>query len=348
MRQLIAFLIPLLLAAQPLPAGGADLYPLLATEVIVPGGELSESAQVLQMLRAAFRKSTGKDMSLDFAPGRAGATAWIRAAANPLDGYHLAGLVMPDFVIRSLAPDAGFSRSDLRGIMFFAKAPLAIFVPDQSPIMNLEDLIRQAGENPERVMISGSGSSSAAELANLRFNRQAGVRTKYMGFMDSAAALDAARRGTALAAWAAGTRSARMDGLRPLALAGAERSRIWPDTPTFTELDRALEEYLYFGLAAPAALPARVLERVTKAVAAAANSPDFTAGLLEAGYSPTPELGTDFSALQTETTAKYRDLMRDYGMPMDRPKLTPPTDSPPQIPDFKLPEAVPGQTKDVH
>jgi tripartite-type tricarboxylate transporter receptor subunit TctC len=76
-------------------------------------------------------------------------------------------------------------------------------------------------------------------------------------------------------------------GARALAVAGTERLAALPDTPTTTEA--GLPEYKvagWFALAAPAATPRPILERLNKELAEALKDPAVRQGFAKAGAAP--------------------------------------------------------------
>ena len=84
--------------------------------------------------------------------------------------------------------------------------------------------------------------------------------------------------------------------LRLLAVSGDARSRTVPEVPALTEVVQGVFGGAWFGIAAPARLPAKITLRLQTEVQAIVNSPDIQARLGELGMTPLTLVGGDFLA----------------------------------------------------
>jgi tripartite-type tricarboxylate transporter receptor subunit TctC len=74
---------------------------------------------------------------------------------------------------------------------------------------------------------------------------------------------------------------------RVLAVAGAQRSPLAPEAPTFRELGYPIEASAWYALFAPAGTPKDIIEKQAKAAVDAVRSPDMREKLDQMGLEPT-------------------------------------------------------------
>jgi tripartite-type tricarboxylate transporter receptor subunit TctC len=106
--------------------------------------------------------------------------------------------------------------------------------------------------------------------------------------------------------------------LRALAISSKQRSSLIPDVPTFAEAK--YPEYdmrAWFGLTAPAGLPAPVLKRLNEASVKAVQTQAFREFFAKNGASPVGSTPAEFASyLKTEQT-RWRALIIDANIKME-------------------------------
>jgi tripartite-type tricarboxylate transporter receptor subunit TctC len=91
-----------------------------------------------------------------------------------------------------------------------------------------------------------------------------------------------------------------------VAMASAQRHPSFPDVPTFREQGFDLASDSWFGLSAPAGLPAPIAERINRETRAFISTPEVRARFAELGGTPgdlTPEGYTEFVRREVATWA---------------------------------------------
>jgi tripartite-type tricarboxylate transporter receptor subunit TctC len=95
--------------------------------------------------------------------------------------------------------------------------------------------------------------------------------------------------------------------LLALGVVGSKRSSALPDVPTMVEAGVKLEEATWFGMWAPAGIPAGVKDKLAKDVARTVFSPDVSEQLTKLGAEPmsmTPEEFERFVRNEMEAAAR--------------------------------------------
>ena len=98
--------------------------------------------------------------------------------------------------------------------------------------------------------------------------------------------------------------------LRILGVTSEERLKSMPDTPTFKEQGVNLVASNWFGVIAPAGLPADVLETLNKAVNDALNDPDYRKIVESQGAEVVGGTPDAFSAFAKEETNRWTALIK--------------------------------------
>ena len=169
----------------------AQGFPSKPINYILPfnaGGESDISARFQQ---SVFKQVAGVEVVIQYMAGAGGAQAWSQLNSMPNDGYTMMGINLPHTVLQPLQKEVGYQTDDLTPINYFHYTPDAIFVVKDSPFKTLKDLIDYAKKNPGMVTMSGSGSNSSNNLAQVRFDELAGIKTTYIPFSGTGPAVTA-------------------------------------------------------------------------------------------------------------------------------------------------------------
>jgi tripartite-type tricarboxylate transporter receptor subunit TctC len=98
--------------------------------------------------------------------------------------------------------------------------------------------------------------------------------------------------------------------VRPLAITSATRSEALPDVPTVSEFVPGYEASFWFGLGAPKATPAEIVDKLNKKVNAALDDPKMKARLADLGGVTLPGSPAEFGKLIAEETEKWGKVIR--------------------------------------
>jgi tripartite-type tricarboxylate transporter receptor subunit TctC len=106
--------------------------------------------------------------------------------------------------------------------------------------------------------------------------------------------------------------------LRALALAGAKRSHLLPETRTFIESGFAgFRVESWYGIVAPAKTPQPIIARLQAEIAAAVNGPPIRERLVSMGTDPLNESSAQFAAMLREETGRYARVIKSSGITLD-------------------------------
>ena len=291
--------LPLLAALPAAPAlAQGERYPNRTITFIVPyppGGSSDNSARpVAQKLGEVL----GQSVVIENRGGAGGSLgAAVVAGAKP-DGYTLAGV--PD---RGADHQPAHDGLALRSARAFAPVSMLAFgdgvvaMHPSVPARSIPELIAHAKASPTPLRFGSAGNGTITQMTGELFAEAAGIRLEHVPYRGSAPALTDLLAGRVHLQFDPIAIPAIKDGrLIGLAISGDQRSAELPQLPTLKELGLAGDQGLSFhGLAAPAGVPAEVMERLTAALKQVLAMPEVARAMAPVGLRPNFEAGEAFA-----------------------------------------------------
>jgi len=214
---------------------------------------------------------------------------------------------------------------DFTPITGVARVPnVLVMSPDVAArlgIAGVVDLVAYAKKNPGKLNYGSGGTGSAGHLAGEMFKAQAGVymvHIPYAGGNPAQLALLAGQVDLNFDNLAAASANIKAGKLKALAVTTAARSSAMPDVPTIAEAGAKLglarfDIDTWFGIFAPAHLPAETAARLNKAFVDALASAEVRARLASLYAEPMPMAPERFAAFVKGELAKYEPLVKASG-----------------------------------
>ena len=311
-----------LVAALP-RAGFAQAKPLRFIVPYPPGGPLDIVARSLA-------EKTKESLGVVIVENRAGAGGNIgadAAAKAAADGTTIVmGAVathainpwlyakMPYDPIRDFTPITGVAR--VPNVLVMSPEVAA-----RLGIAGVADLVAYAKKNPGKLNYGSGGTGSAGHLAGEMFKAQAGVymvHIPYAGGNPAQLALLAGQVDLNFDNLAAASANIKAGKLKALAVTTTARSSAMPDVPTIAEAGAKLglsrfDIDTWFGIFAPAHLPAETTARLNKAFVDALASAEVRARLANLYAEPIPMAPERFATFVKGELAKYEPLVKASG-----------------------------------
>lgn len=299
----------------PVMAESTDTYPSKDVRYIIPFGPGGESDISARLQQQYFQEITGQQLVIQYMAGGGGAVGWSQLNGMDSDGHTIMGTNLPHIILQPMSQDPGYKTQDLESFFFFHYSPDALIVRNDSPFQTLEDFIEAAKEAPGSITVSGSGTQSANDIADRRFESLADIKTTYIPFKGTGASVTALLGGQVMAEWAYTTTAANhSDKVRMLAVASERRHPLFPDVPTFQELGYDMTGGAYRGMAVPKDTPQDVTMKLSNIFSQINANPEFRQKMQELGFVlidvPYPGV-EDFMAQQQQA---YEQVARNMGI----------------------------------
>jgi tripartite-type tricarboxylate transporter receptor subunit TctC len=258
--------------------------------LLLPDGEQSPVYRLYELSAKAFKEELFLDLKPVVQAGRGGSRALNGLLEAKDDGCFLGVLQFPSFVFLGNLRDRLYDDAAITPAAVAASVPNALWVAESGPLHTLDDFIAaaraEAGKGDVRLVAAGVGSYTDQHLATLQLERAAGISLEYLPLLGAAECAEAVRTGKAAACWGYAVPAAMTPGLRPLAVAAARRSSLWPETPTFQETGRSVLNAAWFGLGIRASASESVHAKCAESLTRVMRNATLRAGMAALGFTP--------------------------------------------------------------
>ncbi|MES2189754.1 MAG: tripartite tricarboxylate transporter substrate binding protein [Pseudomonadota bacterium] len=301
------------LPMMPLMAAAQGAYPSKPVTIVVgysAGGGVDAMARILAEKLPSI---IGQPVIVENRPsvGAIVGTSYV-AKAKP-DGYTLLmGAPGPIIFNHAVYAKLPYAPQDLTPISFVSDSPLILIVNANNPAKNVQELVAQSKQNPDK---SNYGASSASfQLITELFKKKTGgqfTHIPYKGANDAVTAVMAGDITMALADSGPASVGLQSGRVKALAVTSAQRMKDYPNVPTLAELGIDLKVSLWIGLLAPAGIPADVLKTLQDAVAKAVAMPDVQKRMTTMSVIPMSNTSEEFAKVIASEIPVWKQLALD-------------------------------------
>jgi tripartite-type tricarboxylate transporter receptor subunit TctC len=185
------------------------------------------------------------------------------------------------------------------------------------PSKTVPEFIAYAKANPGKINMASGGVGSAHHVNGELFKMMAGVNLVHLPYRGAGPALIDLLAGQVQVMFAFMSSSieyVRAGKLCALAVTTATRSDALPEIPTVGEFVPGYEASGWFGVGAPKATPAEIVDRLNKEINAGLADPKMKARLADLGGTPLVGSPADFGKLIAEETEKWGKVVKFAGI----------------------------------
>jgi tripartite-type tricarboxylate transporter receptor subunit TctC len=272
----------------------AENYPDRPIRFVVPFPAGGSSDAVARAMQPALEKILGQSVVVENragAGGMLGVDAVAKAAPDG-DTIGLAGAGALGVNIGERTKRPYDPVKDLAPISRAAESPFILVANPALKANTLDDVIKLAKAEPQRVSIGHGGNGTAMHLAALMLVTMADVKVNLVPYRGTAPAVTDTIAGHVPLAIADPPPSMGAIGegkLKAIAVSSKQRFAMFPDVPTFDELGlRGFELTAWLGIVAPGATPRDIVTKLNAAVVAALKDPEVGRRIRTFGMEPTP------------------------------------------------------------
>ncbi len=294
-------------------------YPTKPITIVVPHAAGGAVDGVARTLAERLSEDLKQPVVVDNRPGASGLIGGATVVRSAPDGYTL----YFNASIHAAAPLLYKSQAqfdpvkDFTPIGMVAEGALIFSVNPQVPANTVQDLINVVSASPTKYSFTTSGYGSAGHLGIAQFAAETGLAAKgvpivlYRGAAPALQDLIGGQVHAMMDPFLSSLPYVQSGRLRAIAQTGRTRSPLLPDVPTMQEAGlRGFDFYSWYGLWAPAKLPAPVLKTLETSTARAVQSAPFKNKLNSLGFEAVFRNSADFSKYIAEETTKYQAIIQ--------------------------------------
>ncbi len=281
-----------------------------------PGGPTDFIAR---LVAAGLGAALGQNVVVE---NRAGANAVVatEAVAHALaDGHTLLCAANNHVMNPAVYPRLPYDPiADFAAVGIIATSPSVFYAGAQQPFRSVADVVAVAKARPGQLGYATTGNGGNGHFGGETFRRAADIQITHVPYRGAAPAIQDVVAGLVPLTFGTlvGTIGAYRAGqLRPLAVFGPARAPELPDTPTFAELGLELPDSgVWYGMLAPAAVPADRVQRIAAALEALLRQPEVRQRLATQASIAAFEGPAEFAARLRAELPVWTAVAREAGM----------------------------------
>ena len=292
----------------------AEAYPTRPVRLIVPIAPAGAADILARLMGQWLSKRLGQPFIIDNRPGagnNVGTEAVVRA---PADGYTLLLCSVVNATNAAIYDKLNFNFiRDIAPVAGVLRGPYAMVVNPSVLPKSVPEFIAYAKANPRKLNMASAGTGTGGHIAGELFKMMAGVDMVHVPYRGGGPAFNDLLGGQVQVMFATTVGSIghiKAGRLRALAVTAATRSDALPDIPTVAEFVLDYEASNWFGVCAPKATPAEIIDKLNKEINAGLSDPKIKARLADLGGTPLVASPADFGRLIADETEKWGKVIR--------------------------------------
>ena len=301
--------------ADPAFAQAPAAWPVKPVRMVVNFAAGGSTDVIARSMATKLSETLGQQVVVDNRVGVGGNVGLEAVAKSAPDGYTLLhssdGTILINPYLYKMAVDVG---RDLDPVAPTAKAAIFFVVRPGLPVKNLADFVAYARANPGKLNYGSAGNGTLQHIAAEMMMKTANIRVTHVPYKGSQAALVDLLGGQIDFTFDLGGAipHIKSEKVRLLAVPGASRSPIFPETPTMAEAGTPVDITWMSGVYAPAGTPRDIVVRLNREIGRIMHTPEtraiLTSMAAEAVAPMSPEV---FAAHQQKARERFGAVVRD-------------------------------------
>jgi len=301
----------------------AQAFPTRPIRYIVPVAAGGGSDLVARTTTEAWSRALGQGFVVDNIGGGGGAIACQTTAKAAPDGYTL----LQGYVATHGTSPATRSKlpydpiRDFTPVGMIGATPNVLVVNAALPVNTVAEFVAHVKRTPAGLSYGSAGQGSLTHLTMELFKQQAGAFIVHLPYRGIAPAFNDLLGGQTQAMFpglAAALPHIRSGRVRALAVTGTQRHALLKDVPTMIEAGfKGFDAVQWYGVVAPAGLPASVLKTLNDTLASTLAAPQLADKLAAEAVQPTPMTPDVFATFIRDDIARWTKLARDRKIELD-------------------------------
>jgi tripartite-type tricarboxylate transporter receptor subunit TctC len=306
-------------AAFPLPSF-AQSYPSKPVRYVVPFPAGASPDLIARLVTERFSRMWGQQVFVENRVGAGGTVGAAYAAKAPPDGYTLFQCnIASSAIAESLYAKMPYDQQrDFAPISLIGTSASVLVVHPALPTRTVRDFIAYARANPGKLSYGTSAPGTSPQLVMELLKLTAKVNVVHVSYKGAPQALSDVIGGQIPCSMqtAPGVLPAVQSGrVRALAVTSLKRIPQLPSVPTFNEtVFPGLEVTSWYGLCAPAATPAAILDKVHADLTTVLRTPEIQQRFTDMVLDAAPTSRDEFARFIRAEIARWAKVIKDAGI----------------------------------
>jgi tripartite-type tricarboxylate transporter receptor subunit TctC len=292
----------------------AQTYPTRPVRIIVGFAPAGPGDIVARLIGQWLSERLGQPVVIENRSGGGGNVGTEAVVRAPADGYTLLLCGVFNATNATIYDNLNYNFiRDIAPVAGVLQGPYVMVVNPSVPASTVPEFIAYAKANPRKVNMASGGTGTGAHVAGELFKMMAGVDMVHVPYRSGGPAYNDLLAGQVQVIFATTVASIgyiRAGRLRALAVTAATPSDALPDLPTMGEFLPGYEATNWFGLCAPKATPAEIVDKLNKEISASLVDAKMKARLADLGGTRLVVSPADFGRLIADETDKWAKVIR--------------------------------------
>jgi tripartite-type tricarboxylate transporter receptor subunit TctC len=292
----------------------AQAYPTRPVHLIVPLAPGGATDIIARLIGQWLSERLGQPFVIENRTGGGTNIGTEAVVKSPPDGYTLLLTSTPNTINATLYDKLNFNFiRDMAPVASIIRNALVLVVHPSIPAKTVPEFIAYAKANPRKLNMASPGNGTPNHVSGELFKMMTGVEMIHVPYRSGAPALTDLLAGQVQVMFPATVSSIeyiRAGRLRALAVTTTTRSELLPDIPTMAEFVPGYEASNWFGVGAPKATPAEIVEKLNREINAGLADAKMKARLADLGGDVLALSPADFGKLIAEDTEKWGKVIR--------------------------------------
>ena len=281
-----------------------------------PGGSIDTMARVIA---GKLAEATGRSFVVENRAGAAGAIGAASVKGGPTDGSLV--LIAPDSNISvypaTVTKPAYAPLQDFVAIAHTGDYRIALTVHPSVPARDLKSFVAWTKSQPDAVGYGTAGAGTNLHFYGALFAQVSGANMKHVPYRGSGPAvidLIAGHIPAVMLPFGSQLANFKSGRLRMLAQTGENRAASAPDVPSFKELGYPMLAFPgWYGIFAPAATPAELVNRYNDVIVKAIRTPEVRERMRAVELEPREMSAAEFQAFVRADTERWAPIIKASG-----------------------------------
>jgi len=298
----------------------AQNYPSKPVRYVIPFPAGTSNDIVGRLVTDKLVRIWGQQVIVDNRSGASGTIGAAYVAKSPPDGYTLLHCnIAPNAISPSMMAKLPYEHKDFAPISRIGMPPNILLVHPSTPFRSVKDLVAYAKANPNKLSYAAGLVGTSPHLTMELLKQRMKFDIVHIPFVNASQGTQQVIGGeipinvTNMPFVVGPIQSGR---LRALAVASAQRQPLLPNVPTMQESGVPdFEVNSWYGVCAPAGVPAPVLDKINADLHTVMRMPDVEQRLTELGMPPAPTSRDEFDQFIRAEIARWAQVIKDAKVP---------------------------------
>jgi len=302
-------------------AASQQAYPSKPIRFIVPYPPGGTTDPMARLVGQKLAETWGQPVVVENRPGGNTIIGSEALVKSPADGYTIFLTSIAHVIIPSLIALPYDAIKDFAAVATIASNELVLVMHPSVPARSLQELVALAKAKPGQLNYASPGSGTINHLAGELFSIGTGVKMQHVPYKGSGPAMTDLLSGQVQMYFASPIYVMpflKNEKVKAIAITGETRSSVLPEVPTFTEAGLAgFEVKNWVGVAAPAATPKAIIDKLSAEIAKILAMPEVKEKLIGQGMDPFISTAEQAAALMKTDLARFAKVIKSANIKME-------------------------------